>query len=75
MDSPNAWKFSGILALAALAVGCAQAIAAKEAPKKPSYVTNAGELFKRIRSEMAEEGIHHYDTGPWYAGLAPFPAE
>ena len=38
-------------------------------------LANAGELFKRIRSEMEEEGIHHYKTGPWYAGLAPFPAE
>ena len=38
-------------------------------------LANAGELFKRIRSEMEEEGIHHFKTGPWYAGLAPFPAE
>ncbi len=38
-------------------------------------LTNAGELFSRIRGEMEEEGIHHFDTGPWYAGLAPFPAE
>lgn len=35
---------------------------------------NGGELFRRIRREMVEEGIHTYEAGPWHAGLEPFPA-
>ena len=35
---------------------------------------NAGNLFKRVRSELAEGGIAPYPTGPWYAGLEHFPA-
>lgn len=34
---------------------------------------NAGELFKRLQSEMEESGLHTYRPGPWHAGLAPFP--
>jgi len=34
---------------------------------------NAGELFKRVRSELAEGGVAPYPTGPWYAGLEHFP--
>jgi hypothetical protein len=34
---------------------------------------NAGQLFKRLQSEMDERGIHTYPPGPWHAGLAPFP--
>ena len=34
---------------------------------------NAGQLFRRIQSEMDESGIHTYPPGPWHAGLAPFP--
>jgi hypothetical protein len=34
---------------------------------------NAGQLFRRIRSEMSEHGIHTYPAGPWHAGLEPFP--
>ena len=34
---------------------------------------NAGQLFRRIQSEMEESGIHTYPPGPWHAGLAPFP--
>ncbi len=34
---------------------------------------NAGMLFRRIRKEMEEHGIHTYEAGPWHAGLAPFP--
>jgi hypothetical protein len=34
---------------------------------------NAGQLFRRVRSEMEEEGIHTYPAGPWHAGLEPFP--
>lgn len=35
---------------------------------------NAGELFRRVRSEMEESGIHTYPAGPWHAGMEPFPA-
>jgi hypothetical protein len=34
---------------------------------------HAGGLFKRLRNEMEESGIHTYQPGPWHAGLAPFP--
>jgi len=34
---------------------------------------NAGELFRRIRSEVEEHGTHTYASGPWHAGLEPFP--
>lgn len=36
---------------------------------------NAGQLFRRVRSEMEEHGVHTYPAGPWHAGLEPFPAE
>jgi len=36
---------------------------------------NAGELFKRLHSEMDESGYHTYPGGPWNAGLEPFPAD
>jgi hypothetical protein len=32
-----------------------------------------GELFRRVRREMVEHGVHTYEAGPWHAGLAPFP--
>ena len=35
---------------------------------------NAGQLFRRIRGEMVEHGIHSYEAGPWHAGLEPFPS-
>lgn len=35
---------------------------------------NAGQLFRRLRSEMEEHGVHTYPAGPWHAGLEPFPA-
>ena len=35
---------------------------------------NAGQLFRRLRSEMEEHGIETYPAGPWHAGLEPFPA-
>ena len=35
---------------------------------------NAGGLFKRLRNEMEESGIHAYQPGPWHAGLEPFPS-
>lgn len=34
---------------------------------------NAGDLFRRIRSEVEEHGVHTYASGPWHAGLEPFP--
>jgi hypothetical protein len=34
---------------------------------------NAAGLFKRLRNEMEESGIHTYPAGPWHAGLEPFP--
>ena len=34
---------------------------------------NAAGLFKRLRNEMEESGLHTYQPGPWHAGLAPFP--
>jgi len=36
-------------------------------------LANAGQLFKRLQSEMDESGIHTYPPGPWHAGLEPFP--
>ena len=35
---------------------------------------NGGELFKRVRKEVEESGVHTYPAGPWHAGLEPFPA-
>jgi hypothetical protein len=34
---------------------------------------NAGQLFRRVRTEMEEHGHHTYPAGPWHAGLEPFP--
>jgi len=36
-------------------------------------LSNAGELFKRIRLEVEEHGTHTYASGPWHAGLEAFP--
>jgi hypothetical protein len=36
-------------------------------------IKNAGQLFRRLQSEMEESGIHTYPPGPWHAGLEPFP--
>lgn len=38
-------------------------------------LANAGELFRRLHTEMEEEGIHTYPAGPWNAGLEAFPAD
>lgn len=35
---------------------------------------NAGQLFRRVRAELEEDGAATYPTGPWYAGMEPFPA-
>jgi hypothetical protein len=34
---------------------------------------HAAGLFKRLRNEMEESGLHTYQPGPWHGGLAPFP--
>jgi hypothetical protein len=36
---------------------------------------HAAGLFKRLRNEMEEHGLHTYQPGPWHAGLEPFPAD
>jgi hypothetical protein len=36
---------------------------------------NGGQLFRRVRQEMDEHGIHTYPPGPWHAGMEPFPDE
>ena len=36
-------------------------------------LVNAGELFRRIRTEVEEHGVHTYPPGPWHAGLEAFP--
>ncbi len=38
-----------------------------------AVLKDAGQLFKRLQSEMEESGIHTYPPGPWHAGLEPFP--
>src|ERR671935_1665398 len=35
---------------------------------------SGGELFRRVREEVEEAGVHAYPPGPWHAGLEPFPA-
>jgi hypothetical protein len=35
---------------------------------------NAGDLFRRLRGEMDEHGVHTYAAGPWHAGLEAFPS-
>ncbi len=39
-----------------------------------SALAAGAELFRRVRNEMDESGIHTYPAGPWHAGLEPFPA-
>jgi hypothetical protein len=34
---------------------------------------NAGQLFRRVRTEMDESGLQTYPAGPWHAGMEPFP--
>ncbi len=36
---------------------------------------NGGQLFKRIVKEVDESNVHIYPSGPWHAGLEPFPAD
>ncbi|HEY0392334.1 MAG TPA: hypothetical protein VGC63_11545 [Solirubrobacterales bacterium] len=35
---------------------------------------NAAQLFRRLRGEMEESGVHTYPPGPWHAGVEQFPA-
>ena len=46
----------------------------RTADEYETALENAGELFERLRVEMAEHNIHTYPAGPWHAGLEPFPA-
>jgi hypothetical protein len=46
----------------------------RSAEELKAVLKNAGQLFKRLRDEMEESGIHAYPPGPWHAGLEPFPA-
>ncbi|HEX6665282.1 MAG TPA: hypothetical protein VF081_01670 [Solirubrobacterales bacterium] len=43
-------------------------------PELKAALKNAGELFRRLQSEMDESGINTYPPGPWHAGLESFPA-
>jgi hypothetical protein len=43
-------------------------------PELELALDNAGNLFGRVRDEMEEAGVATYPTGPWYAGMEPFPA-
>jgi len=45
----------------------------RSAEELKATLKNAGQLFKRLQSEMEESGIHTYPPGPWHAGLEPFP--
>jgi len=42
-------------------------------PELELALDNAGSLFRRVRAEMEEAGVAPYPTGPWYAGMEPFP--
>jgi len=43
-------------------------------PELERALDSAGNLFGRVRAEMEESGVATYPTGPWHAGMAPFPA-
>jgi hypothetical protein len=45
----------------------------RSAEELKTMLKNAGQLFKRLQSEMEESGIHTYPPGPWHAGLESFP--
>lgn len=46
----------------------------RSAAEYEAALEDAGNLFRRLRNEMEEHGIHTYPAGPWHAGLEPFPA-
>jgi hypothetical protein len=45
----------------------------RTADEYEAALDNAGQLFKRLQSEMEESGLHTYPAGPWHAGLEQFP--
>jgi hypothetical protein len=45
----------------------------RTADEYEAALNNGAELFRRVRNEMEESGIHTYPAGPWHAGLEPFP--
>jgi hypothetical protein len=45
----------------------------RTADEYEAALDNAGQLFKRVQSEMEESGLHTYRPGPWHAGLEQFP--
>jgi hypothetical protein len=47
---------------------------ARTADEYERALDNAGQLFRRLRGEMEEHGIHTYPAGPWHAGLEQFPS-
>ena len=42
-------------------------------PELELALDNAGNLFRRVRSELEEAGVATYPAGPWNAGMEPFP--
>jgi hypothetical protein len=47
----------------------------RTADEYESALKAGAELFRRVRKEMEESGLHTYPAGPWHAGLEPFPAD
>jgi hypothetical protein len=47
----------------------------RTADEYEAALNNGAELFRRVRNEMEESGIHTYPAGPWHAGLEPFPGD
>ena len=45
----------------------------RTAEQLEAALDNGGGLFKRVRNEIEESGVHTYPAGPWHAGLEPFP--
>ncbi|HEY7152223.1 MAG TPA: hypothetical protein VH391_11130 [Solirubrobacterales bacterium] len=45
----------------------------RSAGQLEAALDNGGELFKRVRGEVEESGVHTYPAGPWHAGLEAFP--
>jgi hypothetical protein len=43
-------------------------------PELELALEGAGDLFRRVRAEMAEAGVATYPAGPWHAGMEPFPS-
>ncbi len=47
----------------------------RTAAEYATALDQAGKLFRRLRAEMEEHGLHTYQAGPWHAGIEPFPDE